>query len=150
MALRLATPDDATAIRDLTRAAYAKWIALIGREPRPMTADYEQAVHHHRFDLLMIGGRLTALIETIVHADHLLIENVAVEPSCQGCGYGRMLIAHAEQLASSSKLGEVRLYTNQRFADNISLYIRLGYRVDREEVISDGIVVHMSKKSPKR
>ena len=37
--LRQAVPADAPAIRELTRAAYAKWIPLIGREPKPMTAD---------------------------------------------------------------------------------------------------------------
>jgi hypothetical protein len=37
--LRQATAADAGAIRDLTREAYAKWVPLIGREPKPMTAD---------------------------------------------------------------------------------------------------------------
>ena len=32
--LRQATAADAAAIRGLTRAAYAKWVALIGREPK--------------------------------------------------------------------------------------------------------------------
>ena len=41
--LRRATPSDAAAIRDLTREAYAKWVPLIGREPKPMTADYDAA-----------------------------------------------------------------------------------------------------------
>src|SRR4051794_10754155 len=72
---------DAAAIRDLTREAYAKWVPVIGREPKPMTADYDEAVRKHRFDLLHVGGRLAALIETIREADHLLIENVAVSPS---------------------------------------------------------------------
>jgi hypothetical protein len=30
-------------VRDITRAAYTKWVAAIGREPQPMTANYEQA-----------------------------------------------------------------------------------------------------------
>ena len=42
--------------------------------------------------------------------------------------------------------GEIRLYTNQRFAENIALYRKLGYRVDREEVLPVGTVTHMSKK----
>lgn len=56
LTLRQAVPADAPAIRALTRAAYAKWVPLIGREPKPMTADYEQAVRHHRFDLLYEEG----------------------------------------------------------------------------------------------
>jgi hypothetical protein len=30
-------------VRDITRATYVKWVAVIGREPKPMTANYEQA-----------------------------------------------------------------------------------------------------------
>jgi len=144
--LRQAITDDAAAIRRLTRAAYAKWVPLIGREPRPMTADYGKAVRDHRFDLLEIDGKLVALIETVVRADHLLIENIAVDPAHQDRGFGRFLIAQTEQRAASSGLREVRLYTNQRFAENIRLYIGLGYRIGSEEKIGDGIVVvHMHK-----
>jgi len=144
--LRQAITDDAAAIRRLTRAAYAKWVSLIGREPRPMTADYGKAVRDHRFDLLEIDGKLVALIETVVRADHLLIENIAVDPAHQGRGFGRFLIIQTEQRAASSGLREVRLYTNQRFAENIRLYIGLGYRIGSEEKIGDGIVVvHMHK-----
>jgi len=35
---------DASAIRALTREAYAKWVPVIGREPKPMMADYAKAV----------------------------------------------------------------------------------------------------------
>ena len=140
-----ALEGDAAAIRKLTREAYAKWVSVIGREPKPMTADYAEAVQKHRFDLLYVNGELAAVIETIRCSDHLLIENVAVSPSFQGKGYGRMLMAHAEKLAASSNFGEVKLYTNKLFVENVQLYIRLGYRVDREEEVKGGTVVHMSK-----
>ena len=143
--LRQAVASDASAIRELTRAAYAKWVPLIGREPKPMTADYAEALRNHRFDLLYVDGTLAALIETMKEADHLLIENVAVSPAFQGRGLGRKLMAHAEELAASSGFGVVRLYTNKRFDENVQLYLRLGYRVDREEVLPVGIAVHMSK-----
>lgn len=143
--LRQAVPSDAPAIRELTREAYAKWVPLIGREPKPMTADYAEAVRKHRFDLLYVEGKLAALIETIREADHLLVENLAVSPSFQGRGFGRTLMAHAEQLAASSGFSEIRLYTNKLFAENVQLYERLGYRVDREEELKIGVAVHMSK-----
>jgi ribosomal protein S18 acetylase RimI-like enzyme len=110
-----------------------------------MTADYAEAVRSHRIDLLHLAGVLAALIETIVEADHLLIENVAVSPAFQGRGLGRKLMAHAEQIAASLGHGETRLYTNKLFAENIELYRKLGYRIDREEVLAIGIAVHMSK-----
>jgi ribosomal protein S18 acetylase RimI-like enzyme len=143
--IRRATPADAGAIRDLTRAAYAKWVPVIGREPKPMAADYDAAVRDHLIDLLYVGGEFAALIETILAADHLLIENVAVAPAFQGRGYGRRLMAHAEQLAVSLGHAETRLYTNKLFDRNVRLYRRLGYRVDREEAFPGGGVVHMSK-----
>ncbi len=104
----------------------------------------------HRFDLLYVDGTLAALIETIREADHLLVENVAVSPSFQGRGLGRKLMAHAETLAHELGFGTIRLYTNQRFVENIALYRRLGYQVDREEVVPVGVVTHMSKKPPRR
>ena len=54
--IRIANIADIGAIRDLTRAAYAKWVPLIGREPRPMTADYEAAILRDRFDLIYLDG----------------------------------------------------------------------------------------------
>ena len=143
--LRPGAPADAAAIRALTRQAYAKWTPVIGREPLPMTADYEDAVLRHRFDLLFAGSTLAALIETVAHADHLLIVNVAVAPPFQRRGFGRRLLTHAEQVAAASGLREIRLYTNPRFAGNVALYANLGYRMDREEEFRGGVVVHMSK-----
>jgi ribosomal protein S18 acetylase RimI-like enzyme len=143
---RTATPADAEAIRDLTRAAYAKWVPVIGREPKPMGADYEAAVRNHRIDLLHQDGTLAALIEMIPDPGHLLIENIAVAPAFQGRGLGRQLMAHAEAVAASLGQPLLRLYTNILFAENIRLYRRLGYAVDREEPFRGGTVVHMSKR----
>lgn len=145
--VRRATTADAVAVRELTRAAYAKWVPLLGREPRPMTADYDAAVRDHLVDLLRVDGEATALIEMALTADHLLIVNVAVAPAHQGRGHGRALMVHAEEVARSLGLGEVRLYTNALFAENLQLYSRIGYRVDREEEHPQlGVAVHMSKR----
>jgi ribosomal protein S18 acetylase RimI-like enzyme len=143
--LREAVVTDAPAIRELTRAAYAKWVPVIGREPKPMTADYAEAVRKHRFDLLYLNGKLAALIETIPKEDHLLVENVAVSPPFQGRGLGRKLMEHAEKVAASLGFSEIRLYTNKLFAENVHLYVKFGYRVDNEEEFKGGVAVHMSK-----
>jgi len=143
--LRRAGAADAAAVRALTRAAYAKWVPLIGREPKPLQADYDRAVRAHRIDLALLEGALAGLIETVEQPDHLLIENVAVAPSYQGRGLGRHLMAHAERLAAEQGHAELRLYTNARFEENVALYRRLGYRVDREEKSALGVTVYMSK-----
>lgn len=144
--VRRATPADAAAVHELTRAAYAKWVPVIGREPRPMVADREARVRDHLVDLLRVDGALAGLIETVPEEGVLLVENVAVLPAFQGRGLGRRLMAHAEALAASLGLPRVRLYTNAQFAENIKLYRGLGYGVDREEPFVNGTAVHMSKR----
>jgi GNAT superfamily N-acetyltransferase len=111
-----------------------------------MLADHERAVREHMVDLLFVGAGLAALIETVNRADHLLIENLAVAPPSQGRGYGRALLVHAERLAGSLRLPELKLYTNRRFASNIEFYGRHGFAVDREEPFMGGFRVHMSKR----
>jgi GNAT superfamily N-acetyltransferase len=145
---RRAAPADAAAVRELTRAAYAKWVPVIGREPRPMTANYDAVVRDHLVDLLHdAGGELIGLIEMAPASDHLLIVNVAVTPARHGQGHGRALMARAEDVARSLGLAELRLYTNGRFAENVRLYGRLGYGVDREEMHPQfGATVYMSKR----
>ena len=143
--LRRAVPGDAAAIAALTQQAYAKWIPVIGRAPKPMTADYDAALRDHLIDLLYVGDDLAALIEMILEPDHLLIENLAVAPAFQGGGHGRRLLAHAEELAASRGFGEVKLYTNKLFVENIRFYERLGYRQEREEPFRGGFITHMNK-----
>ena len=143
---RQALPADADAIRTLTREAYAKWVCVIGREPLPMTADYVTALKTHRFDLLHVDGTLAGLVETIPKTDHLLIENVAVSPAFQGRGLGGMLLDHAEGLTATAGHDEIRLYTNKLFTENVCLYQKRGYRIDREETWAGGVIVHMAKR----
>lgn len=44
LVFRRAGEDDAEIVRTLTHAAYAKWVPVIGRNPKPMNADCEHAV----------------------------------------------------------------------------------------------------------
>lgn len=143
--MRQAVAADAAAVRALTREAYAKWVAVTGREPLPMRVDYVEALAKHRFDLLEEDGALVALIETERNDDHLLIVNVAVAPSHQKRGLGRRLLAHAETLARQKQLDTVRLYTNALMVENIALYQSLGYRIDHEEPVGTSVQVNMSK-----
>lgn len=146
LTLRRAVAADAPAIRDLTRAAYAKWVPLIGREPKPMTADYDRAVRDHLIDVHEVDGAIVALVEVIPETDCLLIENIAVRPDRHGQGLGDQLLRHAEDVARRLGHAIVRLYTNGAFATNIAFYARRGYAVfDRAPLPAGGEVVHMRK-----
>jgi ribosomal protein S18 acetylase RimI-like enzyme len=144
--LRRATSGDAADVRLLTRSAYAKWVPLIGREPKPMTADYDRAVTNHVIDLYEAAGQLLGLVEMIPQVDHLLIQNIAVRPDQQGKGLGERLLQHAEHFAQSLGVGETRLYTNATFAANLAFYAKRGYiEFFRETVAPGAVAVHMRK-----
>lgn len=146
LAFSTATPADALTIRDLVRTAYARWVPIIGREPRPMLVDYALAVVSHRIDLLHDGVDLIGLIETDLREDHLWIENVAVDPARQGQGHGRRLLDHAETLANRAGRREMRLLTNAAFASNVALYQGIGFAETLREPFMGGTTLYMSKR----
>jgi GNAT superfamily N-acetyltransferase len=143
--LRPATKEDVSAIRALTRAAYSKWVPIIGREPIPMAADYAAAVRIHRFDLLEQSGALLALIETVLRPDHFWVENLAVSPMHQSQGLGRRMLHHAEHVARSLGHTVIKLQTNPAFTGNVAFYERAGFAVEREEPFNGGIAAYLSK-----
>lgn len=143
---RPAEPTDAAEIRDIVRAAYGKWVPVIGREPLPMRADYEKAVAEHPFELAIADGRIVGVIETMLADDHLWIENVCVAPQAQGRGIGRLLLERAERKALEAGRPELRLLTNGAFEANVLLYKRHGYTIDREEPFMGGMTVYMGKR----
>ncbi|WP_082171809.1 GNAT family N-acetyltransferase [Methylobacterium indicum] len=143
--LRPATKADVPRITALVREAYARWVPVIGREPVPMTADYERAVRLHRVDLLERDGALLALIETIPRADHLWIENLAVDPAQQGRGLGRWMLQRAEEIARALGHPAIRLATNQAFGRNVDFYRRAGFVIEREEPFRGGVGVYLAK-----
>jgi GNAT superfamily N-acetyltransferase len=143
--LRRAGPQDAGLVRELTRKAYAKWCDVIGREPLPMSADYDHAVRHHMIDLAFIDDRLVGLVEMILRENDLLVENVCVDPTEQGAGLGRLLVAHAERECRCLGHSVIRLYTNKLFAANLGFYRGLGYEVECEDPFRGGTVVHFRK-----
>lgn len=143
---RPAEVADAATIKDIVRAAYAKWVPMIGREPMPMRADYDKAVAEHPFDLAVEDGRIVGMLETMLEDDHLWLENVCVAPQAQGRGIGRLLLERAEEKARAAGRRELRLLTNGAFEANVSLYRKHGYTIDREEPFMNGTTVYMSKR----
>jgi GNAT superfamily N-acetyltransferase len=146
LTFRRANENDAETVRALTHAAYAKWVAVIGRRPKPMNVDYDHAVRAHQIDLAYLDGELAGVIEIIPAADHLLLENLAITPAHQRKGLGRRLMARVEALARARGMTLVRLYTNKAFASNLAFYQKLGYAIEREEPIKGGgTLVHFAK-----
>ena len=126
--LRLAEPKDGGAIRHCARLAYQKYVERIGREPAPMIADFEDQIRQRHIWVLKDGDRLCGYAVFYPQDDRMFLENVAIDPSMQGRGYGRQLMDLVEREAVRSKLTGVSLYTNVLMHENLELYRALGYQ----------------------
>lgn len=126
--LRPAEPRDADEMARLAKAAYQPYVARIGREPAPMTADYVEIASGGNAWVAEQRGGLIGLLVLEPHADHLLLDNVAVDPDHQGLGVGGRLLTLGEEQARARGLSEVRLFTNEAMTDNLGYYLRRGYR----------------------
>ena len=137
MRIRRAERDDTTAIRDVVVAAYAPYVPRIGREPAPMTADYETLVAAGDVWIGERDGRVVGVLVIRASGDALELENVAVDPAEQGLGHGRTLVSFAESHARERGLAAVELYTNEAMVENIDIYPRLGF-VETGRRVEDG------------
>jgi ribosomal protein S18 acetylase RimI-like enzyme len=126
--IRPAAEADAPVLLQITVTAYQHYVARIGREPAPMTADYAAAVRDGQAWIAEDGdGAAVGLLILIPQPDHLLLENIAVLPAAQGQGVGNRLLAFTEERAAGLGLPEIRLYTNVAMTENIAYYPRHGY-----------------------
>lgn len=143
--IRPAHPADANALRALTHAAYGKYVEVLGREPLPMRADFARAVRDHRIDVIETDGAMIALVEMIIKADHLWVENIAVHPDHQRRGLGRICLCHVQNIADELQIPTLKLYTNALMRGNVSLYQEFGFIIEKREKNDLGTVVHMVK-----
>lgn len=127
MTIRRARPEEAEALRALVERAYAPWVPVVGRRPMPMDDDYGARVAAGEAWVLEEAGAVHGLAVLVEHADHLLLDNIAVEPARHGEGHGRALLDFAEAGARRRGLPEIRLYTNEKMERNIALYAARGY-----------------------
>ena len=125
--VRRAAPADSVQMAALAQAAYAKYVPRIDRPPAPMVADYETVASSQHAWVIDRDGEVVGMLELEPQRDHLLLLNVAVAPSRQGAGLGRLLLDLAESEAVRLGLPEVRLYTNEAMVENLAYYTRRGY-----------------------
>ncbi|HEY2011259.1 MAG TPA: GNAT family N-acetyltransferase [Rhizomicrobium sp.] len=130
--IRPATMDDRAAIEAIVETAYALYVPRIGRKPAPMTDDYAARITgrqaHVLEDLtLKDGGRIRGFVILVPETGGMLLDNIAVDPTCQGLGFGGSLLAFAEEKAREAGHRHIRLYTNAAMTENIARYLRIGY-----------------------
>jgi ribosomal protein S18 acetylase RimI-like enzyme len=126
--------------------AFGHYVERIGMRPVPMDADYDAAVAHADTWVADDGGQIVGLLILVPGDDHVLVENVAVDPGRQGEGIGRALLAFAEQRAAELGVSEMRLYTHVLMTENQALYARLGYVEVERRTVEGRTGVFMSKR----
>jgi ribosomal protein S18 acetylase RimI-like enzyme len=125
--IRGATADDAAPMRAIALAAYAKYVPRIGREPAPMAADYEAAVAANHAVVIEAAGSVRGYMVGWPEPDAYFIDNIGVDPQCQGDGLGRCLIDHAVSQADHLGLPALCLYTNALMSENLAMYAHIGF-----------------------
>jgi GNAT superfamily N-acetyltransferase len=126
--IRQAKAGDEPEIGDCAERAYARYVPLIGRKPAPMVADFAaQIAAGHVYVATDDQDALQGFIVFCAEEGHILLENVAVLPRAAGRGIGRTLIGFCENAARRRGMNAVRLYTNEKMIDNLSIYPKLGY-----------------------
>lgn len=143
--LRPAAETDEEFLRLLHERAYTKYVERIGGKPEPMTADWPSILKDDAVWLAEADGNPVGALVLQARTDHVLVWSVAVEPRLQRRGIGRQLMRFAELEALRRGVGEIRLYTNRAFSENIRLYREIGYAVTHTETRGSRALVHMRK-----
>ena len=126
--VRAAGPEDVAELAALVERAYADYVPLLGRRPAPMDDDYAARQAAGQLFAAGFGGVLAgALVLVDEPGGVLLLDNIAVDPACQGRGLGRAVLRWVEAEAARRGCKAVRLYTNEKMTGNIALYGRAGF-----------------------
>jgi ribosomal protein S18 acetylase RimI-like enzyme len=126
--IRPATAADVPAIARIVEAAYAPYVARIGRKPAPMLDDHAARVRDGQAMVFETDGAVAGVAVLLDEPDHLLLDNIAVDDAHRGTGIGRALLQFVEAEAARRGYAEVRLYTTEAMVENIALYARIGYQ----------------------
>lgn len=125
--IRLALKKDGERLAAIVDAAYALYIPRIGGKPGPMLEDYADLAAQGLAHVWEESGAILGLVVLIDCDGYLLLDNIAVAPEAQGKGIGGRLLAFVEAEALRRGFTELRLYTNEKMTENLTLYPKLGF-----------------------
>ena len=125
--IRKAKPSDEATVVKCIKKSYQKYIVRIGKKPGPMLDYYLPLIMDGNVFCGEFCREIVGVLVLKKFADYMLLDNVAILPEFQGKGFGKQLIAFAEQYSSENNYHEIWLYTNIKMTENIKLYHKLGY-----------------------
>lgn len=138
--------DQRAAIEEIAQNAYAGYLPLMDRKPFPMLDDYNRHIANGNAYILEEKGQVMGYVILIPQQDgSLLLDNIAVDPKAQQCGYGRALLAFAEEEAARSGRSRIDLYTNEVMRDNVTWYTHHGYTITDQHLEKGYQRIYFSK-----
>ena len=133
--IRKAVVSDAEVLAESMHASYLVYTSRLGGKTLPpMIVDYKEEIRTYPVWVAEFDGKLIGGLILMPEEDYMTIANVAVHPQFQGNGLGRGLMEFGEAEAKKQGYSELRLATHILLAENISLYVHLGWsETDRDE-----------------
>jgi len=128
VSVRLANVADEPMLVRCVRSAYARYTPRIGREPAPMSTDFQAQIQAGRVRIIEREDKPAGYAVIEPRAGELHLHSVAILPAFSGMGLGRTLMQAIEDEARHLGLARITLYTNALMHENLAWYPRLGYR----------------------
>ncbi len=125
--IRKAGAEEADAVRDVVRAAYQRYVAVIGTQPAPMMDDFAARIAADQVWVMDDTGTIAGVLVLENGPDHFLLDNIAIAPDRQGRGFGRLLLDFAEAEAVRNGWNTITHYTNALMVENIAINQHRGY-----------------------
>jgi len=124
---RRAVNVDAEAVTVCVHNAFVHYVERIGRKPGPMLMEYSQEIREHQVWVVEDNGQVAGALVLCIKDEGFLLDVIAVEPSHQGTGVGRLLLEFAEAEARRQGFASIYLYTHEKMTENQTLYKKIGY-----------------------
>jgi ribosomal protein S18 acetylase RimI-like enzyme len=92
--------------------------------------DRKFKVNPELFLVGFVGDRIVATVMAGYEGHRGAINYLAVASDCRGCGYGRKIMAAAEDLLRARGCAKINLNVRTTNSDVIAFYERIGFTVD--------------------
>jgi N-acetylglutamate synthase-like GNAT family acetyltransferase len=140
MTLRLATVEDAAAVKACIDAAYRHYLERLGGVlPGPMRKDYAEVIRNSRsVTVAERDGAIVGVLVLDVTDKGFCLDIVGVDPANRGTGLGRKLLELAEAEARKAGFDSIYLFTHEKMTENQALYAKIGY-IEYERRLDDGL-----------
>ena len=110
----------------LANAAYQEYVAVMGKKPAPMEADYAMHLTKDEVFVALDVDVLIGFAILMTKPDGYWLETIAVDKAYRGQGIGGRLIEAVEAYLAPIA-NTYQLYTNEKMTKAQSWYITLGF-----------------------